>query len=73
VGVAYRIASIARLEPQGELAEVGGVGDDGWAGIYQQASAEATRAWQDAALLDTEIALPWGKFPGRFVVDMYAL
>src|SRR5580658_6010147 len=73
VGVAYRIASIARLEPQGDLIEVTNVGDDGWANAYHAPHIEAIAAWEDAALLDTEIELPWGRFPGRFVVDMYSL
>jgi uncharacterized protein (TIGR03086 family) len=73
VGVAYRIASIARLEPQGDLTEITDVRDDGWANAYHAPHIEAIAAWDDAALLDTEIELPWGKFPGRSVVDMYAL
>lgn len=73
VGVAYRVASIARLEPQDDLVQVTNVSDDGWANAYHAPHIEAIAAWEDAALLDTEIELPWGKFPGRFVVDMYAL
>jgi uncharacterized protein (TIGR03086 family) len=72
VGSANRTAIIGEggvLSP--EQSRVDGVSDDGWTEAFRAAATRARAAWQDAATLDAEFAVPWGKVPGRIALSGY--
>ncbi|MBO1336388.1 TIGR03086 family metal-binding protein [Streptomyces sp. VRA16 Mangrove soil] len=49
------------------------VPDAGLAEAYDAARADALKAWQDEAVLDRQVSVPWGKVPGRGALSGYVL
>lgn len=73
-GAVARTGSIARGEPvTGMLEPSGDEPEEGWAGAFEAARAEALDAWEDDALLAKEFTLPWATVPGAGIVTMYAV
>ena len=74
LGVAVRIGGIGRGEQQTVGApEVTAAPGFNWSAAFNRARQEARDAWSDAGILDRDLVLAFGTFPGRFVARMYAL
>ncbi|WP_055493595.1 TIGR03086 family metal-binding protein [Streptomyces sp. TP-A0356] len=52
---------------------VDGVADDGWPTAYDEARAEAERAWAEDARLAAPVRVPWGEVPGRNALSGYVM
>jgi uncharacterized protein (TIGR03086 family) len=76
--LSHMVGGVNRIALMGEGGDalavaprVDGVPDDGWAQVFDEASARARAAWADDAKLDQLVAVPWGKVPGRIALAGY--
>jgi len=74
LGVGNRIGGIGRGEAQaGEVATETGIASDEWGDAFDRAMEAALQAWSDDSLLERELVLPFGTFPGPLVARIYML
>jgi uncharacterized protein (TIGR03086 family) len=74
VGVGNRIAGIGHDEEQpDELQTVSGLAAEAWSAAFDNVMSEALEAWSDDTLLERDLVLPFGTFPGPLVVQIYVL
>ncbi len=73
VMVLRRVAAAGRGEPTSTWPmDAADVAEGDWLDAWRAAAHDAQRAWTDDALLDRPTELPWGVFPGREVLGVYA-
>ena len=72
VRLGHLVATVDRARAIGEgrppfsvPSVVTGVADDGWGAAFTDAVQLMRPVWQDDALLDKELTVPWGTVPGR--------
>ncbi|MEV5612131.1 TIGR03086 family metal-binding protein [Streptomyces sp. NPDC052225] len=74
VGVTRRIAVVGEggdgmaVEPFADS-----VADEALPKAYEEARADALRAWRDDARLDSDVTVPWGSMPGRAALSGYVM
>ena len=73
VGVANRVAGIGRGEEQPHDLATVTLSPEAWAGAFGQAMSDALDAWSDDSLLERDLVLPFGTFPGPLVAQIYVL
>ncbi|WP_222272327.1 TIGR03086 family metal-binding protein [Modestobacter marinus] len=72
VAVLRRVAAVGRGEPPFSVSQVTtGVPVDGWAAAARAAAAEVRAVWSDDRLLDRELTLPFGRYPGAAALAAY--
>jgi uncharacterized protein (TIGR03086 family) len=67
-----RLAMFGRGEPAPDEPSVPTPMAD-WVPAVADAAADVATVWADSALLDREIVVPWGSYPGTAMVDMYMI
>jgi uncharacterized protein (TIGR03086 family) len=74
--IVFAARRLAKAAGNGPVPEDGpavtGVDDADWPGVFGEAAAEALAAWAADEKLGEEVELPFGKFPGSVVVQIYA-
>lgn len=72
VATVDRARAIAEGRPPFSVPSVvTGIADDAWAATLAGSTAAVQTAWQDDALLDKAVTVPWGTVPGRAAVWGY--
>lgn len=71
VGVARRVASLGRGEPQAGEVDLAGI--DSCDKAFDEARHEAFASWADDAVITRELVLPWTTLPGAVVAGIYML
>jgi uncharacterized protein (TIGR03086 family) len=73
VGVGHRVAAVGRGEPQTGRLGVRDVAQGGWAAAFDQMREEARSSWEDDAVLERKMELPFGTFDGATVAGIYSM
>jgi len=67
--VLRRVAAIGQGEHWSTVTEV--PTDTGWAQDYRAAAHDVMLAWSDPAILERNLEVPWGEFPGSLLMYTY--
>jgi len=72
IAVLYKIARVGVGYDARDVAGViDGIADTDWVRTFTQARGDVERVWNDDALLDRMVTLPWATLPGRVAIDAY--
>jgi len=67
--VVRRVAAIGRGEHWSSVEQQ--ATESGWAGDYRDGAHAIMMAWGDPAILETNLEVPWGEFPGSVLMYTY--
>jgi len=73
VGGNYRFVKIATGEPGDLVLATGAFVEDEATEPYRVSAVAVSEAWRDPAILDRQVALPFGEFPGSFALGIHTV
>ncbi|MEU8527785.1 TIGR03086 family metal-binding protein [Streptomyces sp. NPDC048629] len=74
LGAVHRIAYVGEGGRGMDLpAAAGAIEDADWGGAFGRSRDRLAAAWADAAKLDREVEVPWGRVPGRVALSGYVM